>query len=390
MPLAFVTWLRLLKWLLAIAVLAWVLWRWLQKSRDEPGQLVRKWTATALLVLALLFVMVVPFLAAAIGIVIAIIWAPNLAEFLARPLTSAIDGGNQEPEAQPSYSIALARRKQGRYSEALEAVQEELEKFPNDFNGLMLLAEIQIEDLHNFPAGQATVEQIAAHPAAHKPANVAYALNCLSDWFLYRAADRQSARRCLERIRELFPDTELAQIAAQHIAHLPSEEVLAERREPRRFPLAKQEEYLGLREHHPPRSSQSEDPGLTVAQCLEHLKEHPLDNEVREKLAVAYADHYGRLDLATEHLERLIRHPQQQPKQVVHWLNLLADLQITHRDDVAGARQTLQRIIDLYPHTAAAEAARHRMAFLNLEARRRLDIPHLRLEPPKEDRHPED
>jgi hypothetical protein len=88
---------------------------------------------------------------------------------------------------------------------------------------------------------------------------------------------------------------------------------------------------------------------------------------VREKLAVLYAEHYRRLDLAVMELENLIQQPHQQPKQVVHWLNLLADLHVKFDHDYEAARQALERIIALFPNQAAAETARRRLDHLRLE-----------------------
>jgi hypothetical protein len=52
---------------------------------------------------------------------------------------------------------------------------------------------------------------------------------------------------------------------------------------------------------------------------------------------------------------------------VVHWLNLLADLQIRHGAEYEAVRQTLQRIVDLFPNAAAGETARSRLSVLKLE-----------------------
>jgi len=46
------------------------------------------------------------------------------------------------------------------------------------------------------------------------------------------------------------------------------------------------------------------DPEQVAAECVKHLEQHPLDTEARERLAVIYADHYKRLDLATGELEQ--------------------------------------------------------------------------------------
>ena len=109
------------------------------------------------------------------------------------------------------------------------------------------------------------------------------------------------------------------------------------------------------------------DPEHVAADCVKHLEQHPLDTEAREKLAVIYADHYGRLDLATGELEQMIEQPNQPGRLVVHWLNVLADLQIRGGAGYETVRDTIQRIVDRAPDAAAAEMARHRLALLKLE-----------------------
>ena len=56
---------------------------------------------------------------------------------------------------------------------------------------------------------------------------------------------------------------------------------------------------------------------------------------------------------------------------VVHWLNLLADLQIRHGAGYETVRDTLQRIVDRDPNAAPAEIARNRLARLKLEMKSR-------------------
>jgi hypothetical protein len=53
----------------------------------------------------------------------------------------------------------------------------------------------------------------------------------------------------------------------------------------------------------------------------------------------------------------LIQQPNQPARQIVHWLNLLADLQNKHASDLTTAHQTLQRIIEQHPDWAAAHNA---------------------------------
>jgi outer membrane protein assembly factor BamD (BamD/ComL family) len=100
---------------------------------------------------------------------------------------------------------------------------------------------------------------------------------------------------------------------------------------------------------------------------VKHLEQHPLDNEVREKLAMIYAEHYQRLDLAADQFEQLITDPAQPGREVARWLNVLADLQLKHGADYDTIRQTLQRVIDLFPELAAAQLAQQRIELLRLE-----------------------
>ena len=137
--------------------------------------------------------------------------------------------------------------------------------------------------------------------------------------------------------------------------------------ERKRFAVTEGVRNLGLlrgQEHLKPAEP---DPEKVAAECVKHLEQHPLDTEAREKLAVIYADHYGRLDLAAGELEQMIEQPNQPGRLVVHWLNLLADLQIRGGAGFDAAQQTLQRIVDRDPKAAAAEIARHRLALLKLE-----------------------
>ena len=71
--------------------------------------------------------------------------------------------------------------------------------------------------------------------------------------------------------------------------------------------------------------------------------------------------------LAVGELEQLIAQPHQPPKQIVHYLDLLADLHIKYASDYDAARAALQRIIDLAPGLAAAGTARQRLGRLRLE-----------------------
>jgi len=124
---------------------------------------------------------------------------------------------------------------------------------------------------------------------------------------------------------------------------------------------------VGLAARNPPSTGAADDGSAHAAELLEHLKQHPLDSDVREQLAIIYADHFGRLDLATDQIVEMIEQPNQSSRNVVRWLNLLADLQVRCGSDLETVQGTLQRIIDREPQLAAAELARNRIALLKLE-----------------------
>lgn len=355
----------------------WLLFRCLRRAED-PGRVLFKGILTVLIAAGLLAfggAGIAAILACAVcGVILSILWAPHLGALIASPLTSLYDGGGAEPEPAPLYSIALARRKQGRYEEALLEVQRQLDRFPTDIVGQLLLAEIQAENLNDLPAAQSIIEQVCEQPG-HAPENIALALNELADWHLKFRRDTEAAGLTLAKIVALYPESELAQIASHRMAHLGSTEERLASQDRTPIHLRVGVRNVGLLKDSSGLQVPAEDPAAQATAYVTHLAEHPLDSEVREKLALIYADHYQRLDLAIDQLEQLVQQPNQPAKQVVHSLNLLADLQIKYAQDYEAARQTLQRIVDLYPELAAAENARQRLAHLRLELKGQ-DAPH--------------
>ncbi|MEW6160621.1 MAG: tetratricopeptide repeat protein, partial [Verrucomicrobiota bacterium] len=243
------------------------------------------------------------------------------------------------------------------------------------FQGWMMLAEIQAEDLKDFITAQDTIERLLSQPD-HAPKNVAFALNRLADWHLKLAKDRDSAAAALRRIIDTYPDSEMAQLATQRIAHLTSDEMLQQKTEPRRLALPEREVYIGLRDDFEDLKRSETDPARAASEYVNHLQDHPLDHEIREKLAHLYAEHYQRIDLAVDQLEQLISVPNQPVKDVVHWLNVMADFYLKGSGDLQAARRTLQRIVDSYPKSAWAENALVRMSYLKLELKQR-EAPHV-------------
>jgi uncharacterized protein (DUF1499 family) len=359
-----------------IGVFVWWLVRSVRRS-EEPGKLICKWVVAVVLLAGLLFLVsktvgqregayIVPSACVAFAVIMSVLWAPSLGALVARPFTSLFDGGVEELKPQAFYSIAIAKRKRGKYQEAIYEIQRQLARFPQDAVGQMMLAEIQAENLNDLPGAQNTIERLCQE-RGHAPQSIAMALYQLADWHLKYSRDVEAARAALEKIVTLLPDTEQAQVAAQRIAHLGSREALLATDNRTAIPMPRGVDNVGLLKDSSELQKAPQDPAAIAGEYVKHLEEYPLDNEAREKLALIYADHYQRLDLAVGELEQLVQAPNQPAKQVERWLNLIADIQIKHAADYEAARETLQRIVDLFPGLPPAENARQRLGRLKLE-----------------------
>ena len=314
-----------------------------------------------------------------LGVAMTVMWTPHIGEWLCKPLTGLYDGSDEPPVPKPYYSIARSLRMKGKFLEAVVEIRKQLARFPNDFEAVVLLVGIQAEDLQDLPGAEITLNHFCDRPNP-PPKQVAAAMNHLADWQLKLTQDADSARAALEKIVMRFPDTELALLAAQRIAHLGgTEKILLEAHD--RQPMAVPEgvKNIGLLETSGHLAPAEIDPAQLAADYVKHLTEHPLDTEVREKLAILYADHYQRLDLATGELVQLIEEPNQPPKRVAHWLNLLADLQIRHGADYDTVREILERIVEWFPDLAVAEMARTRLGHLKTELKGHQATPDVKL-----------
>ena len=366
-----------------LGIIGWGFFRMLKRSYD-PSQVLFKLAITVPLVIACFIGAIElsfygPFVMIILGVAISVMWAPHLGEWLCKPLTGLFDGGGEEPEPKPYYSIAISKRKLNKPLEAVVEIRKQLARFPNDFEGVMLLAGIQAEDMKDLPGAEITLNHFCDRPEA-PPKQVAAAMNHLADWQLKLAQDADAARAALEKITTRFPDTELALLAAQRIAHLGGAEKIllaAHDRQPMAMPEGVKN--VGLLESSEHLRPAEIDPAKLAADYVKHLAQHPLDTEVREKLAIVYADHYQRLDLATGELEQMIEEPNQPTKRVAHWLNLLADLQIRHGADYDIVRGTLEKIVERFSDLAVAEMARTRLGHLKTELKGHQATPDVKL-----------
>ena len=306
-------------------------------------------------------------------------WGHSFIDTITKPLIDAFDGGSEPPVPKPYYSVAMTKRKLNKPLEAIAEIRKQLAQFPNDFEGVIMLAGVQAEDLKDLPGAEATLDGFGDSPGA-PPKQVAAALTQLADWHLKLAQDAGAARAALEEIIARFPDTELSLQAAQRIARLGGTETIllaAHDRQPMALPegvknvgLLPSSEFLRPAE---------KEPGQLAAAYVNHLAQHPLDADIRERLAILYADHYRRLDMATAELRQLMEYPNQPARRVAHWLNLLADLQVRHGMDYDTVRGTVEKIIEKFPGTAVADRARTRLGRLKLELKVQTETPGVKL-----------
>lgn len=343
---------------------------------ENRGTLVFKWVFSVVLVAGGIFVLRrLPVLAWPVAVLIpsvilGLMWAPSFGAIVARPLMGIFDGGSQEVEPQPFYSIAETKRRKGLYQEAAEEVRGQLEKFPADLTGTLLLGAILAEDLKDLPSTRQLIREWLDRPHV-TPQGATAVLQALADWELQTGLDPEAARGCLERIVRDYPGTQFSHMAEQRIAHLPTPEYLLEARDNTAVDLRRGEKDIGLRPDFAGNAPDpdSDNPESLAESYVEQLRRHPADTDAREKLALLYAEYFKRLDLAAEQLEQLMSMPSETPKHVARWLNLLATLHVKVGGDLAAAERTLRRIIDRFPDSASATQAFERLASLNSEMR---------------------
>jgi len=105
-----------------------------------------------------------PIYAAAAGVYLAVLWVPELTGMFAAPFGSLFDGGTAQAEPKPFYSIAWAKRKQSQAHSAILEIKKQLEKFPENHEGMMLMAEIYADDLKEMNEAEAILKKIVMNP----------------------------------------------------------------------------------------------------------------------------------------------------------------------------------------------------------------------------------
>lgn len=262
----------------------------------------------------------------------------------------------------PMYARAVARMKMGRYTEAEWEIIQELEKCEDDFDGWMMLAELYATHFRDPVEAEATILGICEQPSV-TPSQLAVALHKLADWQLKLVGDPEAARRSLQMISDRLPGSHLAHMAQLRMNHLPrTAQELQEQQASRPIPLPA----LGnvLDEPAPQREIDRRHAAAQANECVERLKQDPNEVAVRERLARLFAESLDRADLGIEQLTLLLDMPDQPDSNRAEWLSLVAAWQLRFLGDAEAARRSLERLIESFPETPQAFAARFRITHM--------------------------
>ena len=311
---------------------------------------------------------IVAGLAAVIGILLGIIWAPEFGNMVARPFVNLFMGSSEGEAPKPLYSAAQARRNQGKFAEAIAEIRAQLERFPDDVQGWMMLAEIQAKDLRQLDQGAATITTFISREG-QSPQHIVLGLSRLADWQLELRHDYGAAREILERIVANYPHLPQSRAAHQRLAHIEEKQRYADSHADHAMAIPTADPHLGLRPKSVLTPTLADDTTRQLQELHEQIEKFPLDREAREQLALLYAHQRHQPEQCAEQIEHLLALPDAFPAEIARWLNLLADVYIKEAQDAGAARQTLERLMELYPNTPMAEQARQRLERLEMEIR---------------------
>ena len=295
--------------------------------------------------------------------IVGFMWTPTLVDLIGGSAGRLYSGDDAKLEKKALLARAESLRMRGKYAEALEEAQEQLEGVGTDFECSMLIATIHAEDLKDMGAAAAFVESILAGKKL-KRQKVAYALNTLADWQLKYGRDPDAASATLARIVTRYPESKAAQMAENRIAHMIDKKSMEAADRPKEGKvMPKFERDLGLKGKLKP-VIVKRDPDVLTAQYRAKLEAHPNDWDTREKLATHYVEEYDGIAAGVKELEILIRSKTAGKRDKIRWLQLIASWQIKIEADPMAGRATFERIITMFPDSAYAQEAERAISYI--------------------------
>ena len=370
----------------SLAVVIYIIRKQLRNRQNDPVKVIGLWVLSFVAFFGIAYsavaaqegfaLILVLLVAVLIAVLLGLAWTPTIVNTLVSPLTTALSGDDTVAYEGPAYGQALAKRKRGQYEDAVEAVEAQLEQYPGDFDGLMLKASIQAENLDDLPAAVATIQETLEDPGKVR-FNLPVALNKMADWQLTIAGDASAAKRTLEKIREALPGSQAAQLVSQRLASLDaseeSEAAAEDFNESYRHLVeesAAKDDFTGpLEIPRPVEVDPLQTDEAKLQTCLRRVALHPDSINNREELAALYLGHMKQPALAIQQYEHLLTLPGTTLHQKTAWLNKVADIQIKSGETYESIRATLLLIVSLNPKAAPAALAEQRIAYLRVEMR---------------------
>jgi tetratricopeptide (TPR) repeat protein len=370
----------------SLAVVIYIIRKQLRNRQNDPVKVIGLWVLSFVAFFGIAYsavaaqegfaLILVLLVAVLIAVLLGLAWTPTIVNTLVSPLTTALSGDDTVAYEGPAYGQALAKRKRGQYEDAVEAVEAQLEQYPGDFDGLMLKASIQAENLDDLPAAVATIQETLEDPGKVR-FNLPVALNKMADWQLTIAGDASAAKRTLEKIREALPGSQAAQLVSQRLASLDaseeSEAAAEDFNESYRHLVeesAAKDDFTGpLEIPRPVEVDPLQTDEAKLQTCLRRVALHPDSINNREELAALYLGHMKQPALAIQQYEHLLTLPGTTIHQKAAWLNKVADIQIKSGETYESIRATLLLIVSLNPKAATAALAEQRIAYLRVEMR---------------------
>ena len=370
----------------SLAVVIYIIRKQLRNRQNDPVKVIGLWVLSFVAFFGIAYsavaaqegfaLILVLLVAVLIAVLLGLAWTPTIVNTLVSPLTTALSGDDTVAYEGPAYGQALAKRKRGQYEDAVEAVEAQLEQYPGDFDGLMLKASIQAENLDDLPAAVATIQETLEDPGKVR-FNLPVALNKMADWQLTIAGDASAAKRTLEKIREALPGSQAAQLVSQRLASLDaseeSEAAAEDFNESYRHLVeesAAKDDFTGpLEIPRPIEVDPLQTDEAKLQTCLRRVALHPDSINNREELAALYLGHMKQPALAIQQYEHLLTLPGTTIHQKTAWLNKVADIQIKSGETYESIRATLLLIVSLNPKAATAALAEQRIAYLRIEMR---------------------
>lgn len=280
---------------------------------------------------------------------------------IATPIAGYVATIIHRPKKRPAYSRAIARMKFGKFAQAEQEILHQLETAENDFEGWMMLAELQATRFKELGEVEKIVLDVCLQPDIAPP-QISVALHKLADWQLQIANDAEAAARSLRLIVDQLPGTHLAHMAELRIAQLPrSNAELRAQQEIHPVPLPRM---TGddLQTILTGESVAKKGDALTrVNQLCESLTRNPESISDREQYARLLAEPLGEVGLAIEQIELLLGINNQPDVKRAEWMTLIAGWQLQHLEDTEAAAKTLARIVEEFPSTPQAFAAQRRL-----------------------------